>query len=209
MGFFEFFNLNPLPTSQDFIVTTPYHKIFKPWHVGGHSHHRSDRSSNDGEKVFRLGLAADIGLDAGKAFTGYLTGNTAIIADAAHSISDVAHSHKNLHLYSHNRFLQALVYSQFPLYESPNHKIFKQWYVCHSHHDRVDLVTAARRYSGWDLLPTLAWLPEKHSLVVSPEELQLLPTPLTPSRVVLSGVALLSFKAAKVPKDKERPYSHF
>lgn len=36
-----------------------------------------------------MGLAADIGLAAGKAFTGYLSGSTAIIADAAHSVSDV------------------------------------------------------------------------------------------------------------------------
>lgn len=36
-----------------------------------------------------MGLAADVGLAAGKALTGYLSGSTAIIADAAHSVSDV------------------------------------------------------------------------------------------------------------------------
>ncbi|XP_059659527.1 metal tolerance protein 2 [Cornus florida] len=94
----------------------PNYKIYKRWHLG-HSHHHHqdyDRSGKEGEKVFRLGLAADIGLAAGKALTGYLSGSTAVIADAAHSLSDV----------------------------------------------------------------------------------------------VLSGVALLSFKAARVPKDKEHPYGH-
>ncbi|KAL4588247.1 hypothetical protein LXL04_001130 [Taraxacum kok-saghyz] len=88
-------------------------KISKRWHVG-HSHHHHDQTSEEGERIFRLGLAADIGLTAGKALTGYLSGSTAIIADAAHSLSDV----------------------------------------------------------------------------------------------VLSGVALLSFKASRVPKDKEHPYGH-
>ncbi|GLT42498.1 hypothetical protein SLA2020_164940 [Shorea laevis] len=78
-----------------------------------HQHHRH-QLSKEAEKIFRLGLAADIGLATGKALTGYLSGSTAIIADAAHSISDV----------------------------------------------------------------------------------------------VLSGVALLSFKAANTPKDKEHPYGH-
>ncbi|XP_071720156.1 metal tolerance protein 2 isoform X2 [Rutidosis leptorrhynchoides] len=91
----------------------PNFKICKRWHVG-HSHHHHDQTSKDGERIFRLGLAADIGLTAGKALTGYLSGSTAIIADAAHSLSDV----------------------------------------------------------------------------------------------VLSGVALLSFRASRVPKDKEHPYGH-
>ncbi|KAL8215396.1 hypothetical protein R6Q57_004845 [Mikania cordata] len=42
-----------------------------------------------GERIFRLGLAADVGLTAGKILAGYLSGSTAIIADAAHSLSDV------------------------------------------------------------------------------------------------------------------------
>lgn len=70
----------------------PNFRIWKRWHIGhshDHSHHHDLRSGKEGEKIFRLGLAADIGLAAGKAFTGYLSGSTAIIADAAHSISDV------------------------------------------------------------------------------------------------------------------------
>lgn len=91
----------------------PSFNIPKRWHVG-HPHHHHDQTSQEGERIFRLGLAADIGLTAGKALTGYLSGSTAIIADAAHSLSDV----------------------------------------------------------------------------------------------VLSGVALLSFRASRVPKDKEHPYGH-
>ncbi|EEF41618.1 cation efflux protein/ zinc transporter, putative [Ricinus communis] len=68
----------------------------KRWHFG-HSHSHSDHhhrhnhpaSGEKGENIFRLGLAADIGLAAGKTLTGYLSGSTAIIADAAHSVSDV------------------------------------------------------------------------------------------------------------------------
>ncbi|KAK1428197.1 hypothetical protein QVD17_17026 [Tagetes erecta] len=91
----------------------PSLKICKRWHVG-HSHHHHDQTSKQGERIFKLGLAADVGLTAGKALTGYLSGSTAIIADAAHSLSDV----------------------------------------------------------------------------------------------VLSGVALLSFRASRIPKDKEHPYGH-
>ncbi|KAK4355696.1 hypothetical protein RND71_024667 [Anisodus tanguticus] len=98
-------------------VSNPNFMLQKRWHTGhSHSHHdhRDLRSGKDGERIFRLGLAADIGLAASKDFTGYVCGSTVIIADAAHSISNV----------------------------------------------------------------------------------------------VLSGVALLSFKAARVPKDKEHPYGH-
>ncbi|KAK4732230.1 hypothetical protein R3W88_025218 [Solanum pinnatisectum] len=99
-------------------VLNPSFMLQKRWHTGdSHSHHHDHhdlRSGKDGERIFRLGLAADIGLAASKAFTGYVCGSTAIIADAAHSISDV----------------------------------------------------------------------------------------------VLSGVSLLSFQAARVPKDKEHPYGH-
>lgn len=94
------------------IINNPNFNIYKRSHVG-HSHH--DETSKEGERIFRLGLAADIGLTVGKAVTGYLSGSTAIIADAAHSLSDV----------------------------------------------------------------------------------------------VLSGVALVSFRASRVPKDKEHPYGHF
>ncbi|XP_060179936.1 metal tolerance protein 2 isoform X1 [Lycium barbarum] len=97
-------------------VANPSFMFHKRWHNTGHSHHDHHdlRSGKDGERIFRLGLAADVSLAVSKAFTGYVCGSTAIIADAAHSISDV----------------------------------------------------------------------------------------------VLSGVALLSFKAARVPKDKEHPYGH-
>lgn len=73
----------------------PNYLISRRWHLG-HSHrpddddhHHRHQLSKESEKIFRLGLAADIGLAAGKALTGYLSGSTAIIADAAHSISDV------------------------------------------------------------------------------------------------------------------------
>ncbi|CAA7044207.1 unnamed protein product [Microthlaspi erraticum] len=59
------------------------------WHFG-HSHPPDHQSSGDeGDKIFRLGLTADIGLSVGKALAGYLCGSTALIADAAHSVSDV------------------------------------------------------------------------------------------------------------------------
>lgn len=109
------------PSLFDYPITNPENpnfKIPKRWHVGlsgHHHHHQHDQSTVEGEKIFRLGLAADISLATAKALTGYLSGSTAIIADAAHSLSDV----------------------------------------------------------------------------------------------VLSGVALLSFKASRVPKDKEHPYGHF
>ncbi|XP_010506821.1 PREDICTED: metal tolerance protein C1 [Camelina sativa] len=86
----------------------PNFDFSRRWHSSG------QRSGDEGDKIFRLGLSADIGLSLGKAVTGYLCGSTAILADAAHSVSDV----------------------------------------------------------------------------------------------VLSGVALLSYRAANVPKDKEHPYGH-
>ncbi|XP_065861300.1 metal tolerance protein 2 [Euphorbia lathyris] len=81
--------LDPSPTSPQF----PFYNIPTRCHFGlphPHSDHRHNQpSTQDGEKIFRLGLAADIALAAGKAFTGYLSGSTAIVADAAHSVSDV------------------------------------------------------------------------------------------------------------------------
>ncbi|KAG0483464.1 hypothetical protein HPP92_011548 [Vanilla planifolia] len=66
--------------------------IFRRWH-GGHSHedHHQHLREEGGsaEGIFRLGLAADVALSIGKAFTGYVCGSTAIIADAAHSATDV------------------------------------------------------------------------------------------------------------------------
>ncbi|PWA30868.1 cation efflux family protein [Artemisia annua] len=70
-------------------INNPNFNIYKRSHVG-HSHiNHHDETSKEGERIFRLGLAADIGLTVGKAVTGYLSGSTAIIADAAHSLSDV------------------------------------------------------------------------------------------------------------------------
>lgn len=110
MGF-RFNNLNPiyrtcitrlssskfLPSvlePPNFFPSEAAFKIPKRWHFG-HSHqdhdhnHRLLQHQKEGENIFRLGLAADIALATGKAFTGYISGSTAIIADAAHSISDV------------------------------------------------------------------------------------------------------------------------
>ncbi|KAK7277719.1 hypothetical protein RJT34_22734 [Clitoria ternatea] len=88
----------PPSEPQNLYPSEPFHqnpafKISKRWHLG-HSHHHDHDDGHrlhqkEGENIFRLGLAADIGLAAGKAFTGYLSGSTAIIADAAHSVSDV------------------------------------------------------------------------------------------------------------------------
>lgn len=64
----------------------PNFKIWKRWHL---DHAHNPGPDKEGERIFRLGLTADIGLAAGKALTGYLSGSTAIIADAAHSVSDV------------------------------------------------------------------------------------------------------------------------
>ncbi|KAK1354127.1 metal tolerance protein 2 [Heracleum sosnowskyi] len=111
----HFVSIIQSPLHNHLLIHTPNPNftVHKRWH-GGHVHRDHRRRSEEGEKIFRLGLAADIGLAAGKALTGYVSGSTAIIADAAHSLSDV----------------------------------------------------------------------------------------------VLSGVALLSYKAAMVPKDKEHPYGH-
>ncbi|KAJ1297153.1 hypothetical protein BS78_01G356200 [Paspalum vaginatum] len=58
-------------------------------HVGHSHHHGSEDGGEASERIFRLGLAADVVLTAGKAVTGYLSGSTAIAADAAHSLSDI------------------------------------------------------------------------------------------------------------------------
>lgn len=60
----------------------------------GHAHDHQEHKHNDdtgeaGERVSRLGLIADICLTVGKGFAGYASGSTAVIADAAHSMSDV------------------------------------------------------------------------------------------------------------------------
>lgn len=58
-------------------------------HVGHSHHHGGEDGGETSERIFRLGLAADVVLTAGKAVTGYLSGSTAIAADAAHSLSDI------------------------------------------------------------------------------------------------------------------------
>ncbi|KAJ7235000.1 hypothetical protein O6H91_Y449500 [Diphasiastrum complanatum] len=61
-------------------------------HHMGHSHHQHGPQQSlggPGERVARLGLVSDIALAIGKTAAGYISGSTAIIADAAHSISDV------------------------------------------------------------------------------------------------------------------------
>ncbi|KAH7291820.1 hypothetical protein KP509_29G036800 [Ceratopteris richardii] len=60
----------------------------------GHAHDHHDHTHNDdtgeaGERVSRLGFLADIFLTVGKGCAGYVSGSTAVIADAAHSMSDV------------------------------------------------------------------------------------------------------------------------
>ena len=58
-------------------------------HAGHSHHHGGDGGGETSERIFRLGLAADVALTVGKAVTGYLSGSTAIVADAAHSLSDI------------------------------------------------------------------------------------------------------------------------
>ncbi|XP_002467866.2 metal tolerance protein 2 isoform X2 [Sorghum bicolor] len=58
-------------------------------HVGHSHHHGGEDGGETSERIFRLGLAADVVLTVGKAVTGYLSGSTAIAADAAHSLSDI------------------------------------------------------------------------------------------------------------------------
>lgn len=82
-----------LQDSSPTLYDNPIYKISRRWHLGhshnDHDHHHHHVSGKEGENVFRLGLAADVGLAIGKTLTGYLSGSSAIIADAAHSISDV------------------------------------------------------------------------------------------------------------------------
>ncbi|KAK9057257.1 hypothetical protein SSX86_022092 [Deinandra increscens subsp. villosa] len=106
-----------IPRLSDRSPENPSLNISKRWHVARSHHHHHDQTSKDGERIFRLGLAADIGLTAGKVFAGYFSGSTAIIADAAHSLSDVVLSGVSLlsfrasrvpkdkeHPYGHGKF---------------------------------------------------------------------------------------------------------
>ncbi|KAF3436408.1 hypothetical protein FNV43_RR23500 [Rhamnella rubrinervis] len=88
-----------LPNSrfEDPSLILPQNSIYvipRRWHLGHSHHHHDDHHDNhisgkESEKIFRLGLASDMFLATGKALTGYLSGSTAIVADAAHSVSDV------------------------------------------------------------------------------------------------------------------------
>ena len=84
---------SPLRRQSSPLETTPRFNFSKRWHFGHHTgsdhQHQRPGGAEEGERIFRLGLTADIGLSVGKALTGYLCGSTAIIADAAHSVSDV------------------------------------------------------------------------------------------------------------------------
>ena len=68
---------------------TQYSLTFARWHVGHHHTPEQENASPSADQIFRLGLASDVALAVGKAVTGYVSGSTAIIADAAHSVSDV------------------------------------------------------------------------------------------------------------------------
>jgi hypothetical protein len=59
-------------------------------HAHDHDGHESQEQLGAyGEKVLRWGLWTDILLTIGKGAAGYVSGSTAIIADAAHSASDI------------------------------------------------------------------------------------------------------------------------
>lgn len=66
-----------------------YSLTFARWHVGHHHTPDEEIASPSADRIFRLGLASDVALAVGKALTGYVSGSTAIIADAAHSVSDI------------------------------------------------------------------------------------------------------------------------
>ncbi|KAH0738726.1 hypothetical protein KY290_037431 [Solanum tuberosum] len=79
----------------------------------------------------------------------------------------------------------------------------------HVHHDVRSGMTE-RRFSGLALLLILALPPEKLLQVkyVEAPPLLLMRLILSPMWIVLCGVSLLSFQAARVPKDKEHPCGH-
>ncbi|CAM6036228.1 unnamed protein product [Sphagnum compactum] len=54
-----------------------------------HSHEADEKAGEAGERVLKLGLWGDILLTIGKGTAGYVSGSKAIIADAAHSLSDI------------------------------------------------------------------------------------------------------------------------
>eukprot|EP00850_Spirogloea_muscicola_P019914 SM000202S05885 [mRNA] locus=s202:145974:148769:+ [translate_table: standard] len=80
--------------------------IGRRWHTGGSGGHdhgggledldlkagagvRKQDADGAADRITRLGLLADVALTAGKGAAGFVSGSTAIIADAAHSLSDV------------------------------------------------------------------------------------------------------------------------
>jgi Co/Zn/Cd efflux system component len=63
-------------------------------HARGHDDHDPhEKLGAYGEKVLRWGLWSDIILTIAKVAAGYISGSTAIIADAAHSASDIVFNH--------------------------------------------------------------------------------------------------------------------
>lgn len=59
-------------------------------HMGhAHGHDDHEKLGAYGEKILRWGLWSDMILTIGKVAAGYVSGSTAIIADAAHSASDI------------------------------------------------------------------------------------------------------------------------
>ncbi|KAL3683822.1 hypothetical protein R1sor_001844 [Riccia sorocarpa] len=78
------------------LVRAPVFLEFRRGHMGHGHHHQQgtpgqhDNTGKAGERVLRLGLWSDILLSVGKGAAGYVSGSTAIIADAAHSVSDIA-----------------------------------------------------------------------------------------------------------------------
>ncbi|KAG6541196.1 hypothetical protein Mapa_017430 [Marchantia paleacea] len=74
------------------LVSSPIWHTFRRGHMG-HAHHtpgERDNTGKAGERVLRWGLWGDIFLAIGKGGAGFVSGSTAIIADAAHSVSDIA-----------------------------------------------------------------------------------------------------------------------
>ncbi|BFI29330.1 ferrous-iron efflux pump FieF [Marchantia polymorpha subsp. ruderalis] len=74
------------------LVGGPIWHTFRRGHMG-HAHHtpgERDNTGKAGERVLRWGLWGDIFLAIGKGGAGFVSGSTAIIADAAHSVSDIA-----------------------------------------------------------------------------------------------------------------------
>eukprot|EP00232_Nephroselmis_pyriformis_P003243 CAMPEP_0182908040 /NCGR_PEP_ID=MMETSP0034_2-20130328/34947_1 /TAXON_ID=156128 /ORGANISM="Nephroselmis pyriformis, Strain CCMP717" /LENGTH=133 /DNA_ID=CAMNT_0025044145 /DNA_START=118 /DNA_END=516 /DNA_ORIENTATION=+ len=59
-------------------------------HHHGHGHDSHDLSGKEGQRITRVGLWVNVCLAAGKAAAGVMSGSAAMVADAAHSLSDLA-----------------------------------------------------------------------------------------------------------------------